>query len=420
MNTLKILTDLDFGTIIAESAAQTQTGAEFLDKYKSYLMMKESSCGLVNSFVQEAKNIRYDNGVHKTLSIVADYINMNKTSWALATACENINKNEQSYNYLNRNAASQVEKLLEMNEEDVVKYIKAGALKNVMFCESFRNIAKQVFKDTPIVEANAEYTTIHPVSMIENMGDGFCFEVCGNLYKMNEDKSICEADWKEVSNTFKTVSSLLESNICSVSENDITINYDKYTYVITEGGKCKKCKKGECEEEKCMKCADEVRENNRLMVMAANPRRKNELAGVLEAIALTCENYDNIVNLDNVAVYSTNRDKFIVIEGEDTMYSTLVASNRSSKWTINEDVITTLSFIKSKTNVSLDENYNEKISKHVEKVSEEEKQEIQMEMENQEINSYKDRIAALTEKFKDNPAKLAILANLANELSTLE
>ena len=235
--TNKILAEMEFASIISEAYANTQTGAEMLNKYKAHVMANESSCALVNSFVREASQCRYDNGVNEALTIVADYINANKTSWALATACESIRNNKNSYNYINLNAAKQVETLLEMSEDDVVKYIKAGALKNVMFCESFRNIAKQVYKENPMVEATAEYTKVTPVSMTENVGDGVCFEVAGTLYKMDEENNVMEANWGEVSNTFKIVSSLLESNMVTVDNHAITVNTQLGTYTITEADK---------------------------------------------------------------------------------------------------------------------------------------------------------------------------------------
>ena len=165
---IKIQAELDFSSIIGESMAQTQTGAELLSKYNSYLLVNEASCALVNSFVKEAALHTYDNGINEALTTVAEYINANKASWALATACESINANTASHNYINRNAAKQVEKLLEMDETNVVKYVKNGALKNVMFCEAFRNIAKQIFKETPMVEAAADYV----VKCIQNWGRG--------------------------------------------------------------------------------------------------------------------------------------------------------------------------------------------------------------------------------------------------------
>ena len=414
--TNKILAEMEFASIISGANAQTQTGAEMLNKYKAHVMANESSCALVNSFIKEASNCRYDNGVNETLSIVADYINQNKTSWALASACESINNNNKSYNYINRNAAKQVEKLLEMNEDDVVKYIKAGALKNVMFCESFRNIAKQVYKDNPMVEATADYTKVTPVSIIENVGDGVCFEVAGNLYKMGDDKTIQEANWNEVSNTFKTISSLLESNMVEVDSHTITVKAPNATYEISEADKVNKIGKEGANDF----TIDQLRENNRLVLMTANPRHKNQLAGVLEAVALVCENYDSIANMDNVSIYTTKNDKFVVIEAGVNLYATLLASNRHSKWTVNENAIEALSFIKSKTNVTLSDNYSKLVEEAVAVADEEEKTRIAEELKAQEQQSYKERIEALTEKFKNDPVKLAVLSKLAQELAEIE
>ena len=409
----KIIAEMDFGSIIGGSTSQTQTGSDLLNKYKSHLMANESTCTLVNNFIREASTCRYDNGVNKVLEEVADYIQNNKTVWALASACESIIANQSSYNYLNRNAVKQVEKLLEMNEEDVVKYIKAGALKNVMYCESFRNIAKQVFREQPVIEATAEYTVAHPISMTEYMGDGVCFEVCGTLYKLDDDKNITESNWSEVSNTFKTISQLLESDCTTIDNQVISVKVGNTEYQICEENKVTRIGKDNTLE----MTVEQLRDNNRLMINATNPRFKNQMAATLEAIALTCENYSHIVNMDNVSIYSTNRDKFIVIESGTNLYATLIQSNHNQKWTINENVVDALSFIKSKTNVSLSENYKSNIENHLEQVSIEEKAQMEADLKAQEIQGYKDRIAALTEKFKNDPTKLAILSKLAQEVN---
>ena len=120
MNT-KTLSELEFNEIINESYAQTQTGEDLLNKYKAYLMSNSCSYGLVNSFVKEAQLCKYDNGVYKVLENVVNYISENKTLWALATACENINYNTNSKNYLNRSALKVVEPLLNLTEDEVVK-----------------------------------------------------------------------------------------------------------------------------------------------------------------------------------------------------------------------------------------------------------------------------------------------------------
>jgi hypothetical protein len=389
-----------------------------LNKYKSFLMANNATCGLVNSFVKEAAELRFDNGVNAVLEQVSDYISNNKTSWALATACESINSNGASYNYLNRNAAKQVESLLEADEDTVVKYIKAGALKNVMFCEAFRNIAKQVYADTPIVESTAEYVSVHPISIVENAGDGFFFEVAGSVYKIDESKKIQEVAWSDVSNTFKTVTSLLESNAVTFDQGTLTAKIGNGEYTISEADDKVTCKRvGHNGVENLFESAAELREHNNLVVAGSINRG---IASVLEALALAFENYKNIVNLDNVAIYSTNRDKFVVIESGEDLYATLLGSNHNTKWTINEDAVSALSFIKAKTNVELGEVYTEAIKSHMANVDEEERKRLEEEAKITEKNGYKERIAALTEKFKNDPAKLAILSELAAKLADAE
>lgn len=447
---IKILADIDFQSIMGESMAQTQTGAEIINKYKSYLMVNEASCALINSFVKEASQHTYDNGVAEALSVVAEYINDNKASWALATACETINVDTRSHNYINRNAAKQVEKLLEMEEDDVVRYVKNGALKNVMFCEAFRNIAKQIFKETPMVEAYADYTIAHPVSFVESVGDGLCFAIEGKIYKIDDDKNIVESNANEVSNTFRTIATILESSNTTIDGHSINVVAGNSVYTISEAGKCEKCKlekpgkfegdklpvsdkditpdpdKTDDKEKNKKKAVKEsldvakLRENNRLVLMTANPRFRNQLAYLLEGIALIAENYDNIANMDNVSIYTTKNDKFVVIEGANTLYASLIASNRHPAWTVNENAVDTLSFIKSKTNTNISEHYSELVKNHIEKVSEQEQETIKQEIHEQSVQSYKERIAALTEKFKNDPVKLAVLSNIASELNCAE
>ena len=413
----KTLAEMEFASIISEATAQTQTGAELINRYKSYVMSHDITHSLVNNFVREASNCRYDNGVVEALEIVADYINLNKTSWALASTCESLNANNSSYNYINKNfAVKQVEKLLEMNEDDVVKYIKAGALKNVMFCEEFRNIAKQVYKDNPLVEATAEYVRRTPVSLVENVGDGVCFQVKGQLFKIADDKTIQEAQAKEVSNTFRIISQLLESQYVTIDEHAIEVKLDNATYEISESGNVKRIGK---DGEKVM-TVEQLRENNRLMLMTANPRFRNQLAGILESVALLVENYDSVVNLDNVAIYETKNDTFMVIESGTNIYSTLLRSNRHPKWTINENVIEALSFIKTKTNVTLNESYDEAVAKCMEEMDEEHHAKIEAELKEEKMNSYKERIEALTEKFKNDPVKMAVLSKLAQDIANVQ
>lgn len=407
---IKILAELDFQGILGESMAQTQTGAEIISKYQSYLLVNEANCALVNSFVKEASNHTYDNGVHHTLVKVTEFISENKASWALASACESINNDNSSHNYIKRNAAKQVEKLLEMDETNVVKYVKNGALKNVMFCEEFRNIAKQIFKETPMVEATADYVVTHPVSFVESVGDGLCFSVLGKLYKVDDDKNITEGNWNEVSNTFRTITSILESSNTTIDNHTITIKAGNGTYVISEANKVTRDGKE--------MTSVQLREHNRLVLMTANPRHRNQFAALLEGIALVVENYERIANMDTVGIYETKNDKFLVIEGSDKLYATLLASRRHPAWTVNENAMDALTFIKAKTNVSLSECYRDMVKNQIERVSEQEQENIMQELHEQKVQSIRERIEMLTEKFKNDPAKLAVLSKCAQDLGS--
>lgn len=408
----KILTELEFGSIIGESQAQTSTGESLLNRYKSHCMANESTCALVNNFIKEASKLTYDNGIVAVLEEVVDFVNSNKTRWQIASACESIQAQQTSYNMLNLNAAKQAEKLIDLNEDEAVKYIKAGAFKNIMFCEAFRSIAKSVFKNQPMVEVNAEYTTIHPISIVEKNGEDLYFEVVGNLYKMNEDNQVSAANWNEVSNNFKNVTSILESNLVKSCDETLIFTVNKHEYRINESNKVVKVSNN-TEKEMTL---EQLREDNRLMVNATNPRFQNEMARVLECIAQVCESYDNIVSLDNTSIIESKNDKFVLVECGGNVFATLLKSTHNPQWTINEGAMKAVDFIKSKTRIDLTEKLNTAIKANISEVSEEEKQLMEQELENKEIQDVKDRIAALTEKYKDDPAKLAVLASLSESL----
>ena len=60
------------------------------------------------------------------------------------------------------------------------------------------------------------------------------------------------------------------------------------------------------------------------------------------------------------------------------------------------------------------------VQNHIEEVSAQEQENIKKEIKEAEVQSYRERIAALTEKFKNDPTKLAVLSSIAQELATAE
>ena len=429
----KPLADIDFANVLAEAFAETQTGVELINKYRQYMLKNESSCTLINNFLAEAKNCMFDNGVVSVVNRVSGVITENKVSWQLATACEAINRNRSSYNYLNRNAASTVEKLLEQNEENVVKYIKAGALKNVMFCESFRNIVNGVFTDVQTV-VTENYTATRPVSYMEESEGKRYFEVLGNIYAISGNE-IQEAKASDVSGDFLIISRLLESNIAEFDANTekLTVNLPLAVYeVCAEDGKVKctrtskkctdkkDCKDTDCKESITFTNEAALREHNRLVVGATAFNQRNQMAEILEAIARAFEHFENFVLLDNTQIISNANDKFVVIENKENAYAYCVSSNHSTGWKVNTTIVEALEFIKKQTNLNIAKDYKENVDEQIAKTEADAAEQIKESIKKDEMNARKKRIEMLTEKFKNDPARLAVLSKVAEALTAEE
>lgn len=419
----KPLAELDFASMLTEAYADTQTGSTLLNKYRQYLLTNESSCNVVNNFLNEARNYMYDSGIANLVNEISETIQENKVSWQLATACESINANRSSYNYLNRNAANTVEKLLEQNEENVVKYIKAGALKHVMFCEAFRNIVNSVFTDCQTV-ITEEYTAVHPVSYVEENEGKRYFEVLGNIYVM-EGSEIKEAKATEVSGDFLVISRLLESNHANFDPNTekLTVNTPLAVYeVYTEDGAvvCKRTsnKKDETTLESItFKNEFELREHNRLVVGATSYTQRSNVAELLEGIARAFENFENFMLLDNTQIISSKNDKFVVIENQENAYAYLLQSNHNTGWKVNTTIVEAIDFIKKQTNLNITKDYKENVDKQIELTESEKAEQIAEDIKKGELLGRKQKIEALTEKFKDDPATLAVLSKIAQAIN---
>lgn len=429
-NVFKPLAELDFAFVLSESFAETRTGEELINKYRQYLLKNESTCQLVNNFLAEAKNYMYDSGVVQVVNKISEVVAENKISWKLATACEAINSNRSSYNYLNRNAAATVEKFLEHDESNVVKFIKAGALKDVMFCESFRNIVNSVFTDVQTI-VTENYTAVHPVSFVEE-NDGACyFEVLGHIYSVKGNE-ISEAKASDVSGDFLMVSRLLESNLCQFDANaeKMTVDTPLAVYEIcSEDGevKCtrtskkastkKECDGKECKESITFRNESELREHNRLVVGATAYNHRNQVAELLESIARAFENFDKLALIDNTQIITNNTEKFVVIENKENVFAYSILTSDRSNWKINTTVVEALDFIKKRTNINISRDYKENIEEQIVKTEKDSAEKIKESIKNDEMAARIRKIEMLTEKFKNQPAKLAVLSKIAESLN---
>ena len=429
MNTpFKPLTEIDFSMRLTEAFAMTKTGESLLNKYRQHMLNNPSTCSIINSFIAEARGCTYDDGVKSVLDDICQIIDENRVSWQLATACEAVNANMSSYNYLNRNAAAQVEKLLEQNEEDVVKYIKAGALKNVMFCESFRNIVNSVYSDRQLI-ITEDYEKFTPVSMFEENNGKNYFEVLGKVYSI-QGSEISEASAAEVSGDFVAVSRILESKFASFDANTETFtanipmaNGASATYTIKEEDGCKKCKRekkdkdGKCVEAIEFKNEGQIREHNRMVVGATGRATQSVMAEALEGIAKVYENFDKLTLLDNVKIITSKNDKFVVIENKENALAFSVLSNHSSAWKVNTNIVEALDFIKKRTALSLNKEFTKNIDEQIKKTEADNAAQIRESIENDAIQARKNKVADLIVKFKDDPARLAVLSKIAESLN---
>ena len=151
----KILKELDFGTLVMNSEAVTESGKNFLNKYKNYCYNNAVNYAVVNAFVNEARQFGFDKNVQKVASDVTSRINERKTGWALASVCEGINANNSIYNNMNRRGAAIVESVLEKSEQEIIESIKAGELQGAAFVPQINAICKSVYDNT----INENYVT---------------------------------------------------------------------------------------------------------------------------------------------------------------------------------------------------------------------------------------------------------------------
>ena len=419
MNMYKVLTGLDFSGKLFEAKAQTAIGNELITKYRTYLVANPATCGTVNAFLREARGLSYDTGIQALVEVLAESINANKFGWALASVCESIENGGNGHsNYLQMRAVEQVRPMLEMKEEDIVSYIKSGALTDVMYVEQFRNIAKAVYRAQPVVEYSDQYTAVHPVALCEKGETGFYFHAGGHLFRTNES-GIYEVTQKDVSREFLVVANMIESGMVQLKDGALVMEAFGRAYKVEEKDEQVHCTitlEGTTTEY----TVDQLRENNNYLVNAAPTNQKAYRASILEGFAKVVENYGNIAILNNVSIINNNNDKFIVIENGGNAYAKLLRTNRSQPWEVTGDIAQIVEAVKKYTHIDITKLYEQAISTAVEDAKEKEGQQVKENLEKEAMDKRKAKIAELTEKYKNDPTRLAMLSQIAAELASLE
>ena len=420
---VKLLKNLDFASKINGTEAVTEAGKEMLNNYRGYVYSNPVTCGIVNGFCAEAKKFSFDAGLMGILESINSYINENTISWQLASACESINSNNSSYGYLAKIGLDQVDKLLEMNESEVVSYLKAGAMKNLTFIPEFRQILKNVYSSTISETRAANYIVTTPVSyvFVSESKDKY-FSVLGRTYKQTEEGVVSEAVCDD--KTFNRINSLLES--FTKSDNDIFVEYkgthgDVARFTINENGLT--FTKGETEEKFESASAFLEFANKVSKPMAMN--EKMNWMNVTSAIAEVLEARENVVALDNVNVLTTSVGNVCtIIEGKDNVQLTVnrsVSAGTSSK--SYDFMVEALKDVIKVTGIDLKGIYESRIDEDCKKADPEKYQEIKEQLEADKeaaFSARRKKIALLAESYKNDPVKIALLNKAAKELAMLE
>lgn len=418
---IKLMKDLRFAEKLNSTQAVSEAGKELLNNYRAYVYSNAPTCAVVNSFVNEAQKYSFDAGVSTILESVTGFINENKISWKLATACERINENDSTFNYINKIGVQQVEKLLEMNENDVVSYIKAGSLKSFQYIPEFRQICKEVYKQN-ITETKApNFVVNNPVSFVLVNEDSQYFNVYGKTFKI-EDGTISEAVCDD--KLFNDVNKLLEG-FTRDGEN-LVVNFrsshgDNLTFTLNENGieltNGKSINEKFDEPVKFMEYANMVSKT-------MNATDKMNFMTFSNNISKVLENMDNVVLIDSVKIVESSDGTICAIcEADNNVNLTVFRSYKYGTSSKNFDFIAeALNNVVKLTGIDLTTMYEDRINEDCKKNNAEEN-EIREQLEaNKEaqFNIRKKKIAMLAESFKNDPVKLALLNKVAKDLKSLE
>lgn len=421
---VRLLKDLDFSAKINSKEAVTEAGKELLKNYRAYCYSNAPTCGIVNGFVAEASNFSFDTGLINILESVKAYINENNITWKLASTCEGIINNNSSQSYISKFAVENVQKLVEMKEEDAVSYIKGGVLKNVQYVPEFRNICKEVYKSKINESQAVNYTVTNPISYVyvdENKNQ--FFTVSGKVFKISDGKTVEESvcDNKNF-NRINTMLLEFKKDNDNIFFEMASTHGDKMKFTLSnEDSKKLTFEKGSIKESfdkpiKFMEYSDMISKT-----MSMNERMI--FMNVSKNISDIFENLDNIVVLDCVKYLQCNNGtNLAIIEAKDNVNLTVFQSINAGKSSNTYDyMVEALNNVTKLTGIDLKFMFEDRINEDCKKAPEynEVTEQLNENMKAQ-MDIRKKKIAMLAERYKDDPLRLSLLSAAAKQLNVLE
>lgn len=420
---LNLIKGLSFADKLNMTEAITESGKEFLKNYRGFLYTNPASYGLVNGFIRESAAYKYDNGIATILESVLKYVTENKISWKLASACEIIENSNSQYDYIAKEGCKTAEKLLSMNESEVVQYIKAGALKSIQYIPEFRNICKEVYGTMHVDEVRTtQYTLTSPISYSIIKENETWFAVNGYSYCIKEGKvsqAVCDdADFNIINSLLPNFSKVDESLVYEWQAN---WNEPSYKFTISENEI--KFEKGEsiCETFNNTIDFKQYCDNFSSTLFGAT---KSNFMNIAMNVARVQEGFDSICEVDTAKVLEcANGTIANIIEGNDNVNLTWVRSTSGSVSNEFEYMHEALDQVQKMTNVNLRSSYEARINEDMKKEDPESYANINEQLKatkDAKIEERRQKIQQLAEAYKNDPTKIAILSSLSKELALLE
>lgn len=424
---VKLLKNLDFASKINGTEAVTEAGKEMLQNYRGYVYSNPVTCGIVNGFIQEAAKFSFDTGLVGILESVNSFIKEHSISWQLASACESINSNNSSYGYLSKLGVEQVDKLLdkEMNESEVIAYLKAGAMKNLTFIPEFRQILKNVYASSIQETVAPNYVVSTPVSYVivsesEGAKDTY-FKVLDKTFKRDKDNNISEAICDDPK--FNRINSLLDN--FTKTDDSIFVEYkgthgDVARFTINENNLV--FTKGEITE--TFSTPADFKQYCDTVSKGMMFNEKLNWMNFTSAVAEVFEANDTITALDNVNVLSTATGNVCtIVEGNNIVLAVNRSFNAGTSTKSYDFMVEALKDVVRVSGIDLKGIYEGRINEDCKKADPEKYAEIKEQLaadKEAAFNARRKKIAMLAEQFKNDPVKIALLNKAAKELSMLE
>lgn len=308
----KILKELDFGTLVMNSEAITESGKNFLNKYKNYCYNNAINYAVVNAFVNEAKQYGFDQNIQKVASYVAARISEHKTGWALASVCESINANNSIYNNMNRRGTAIVESVLEKSEQEIIESIKAGELQSAAFVPQINAICKSVYNNT----INENYVTSNfraftPISFVQLNEDGSReFNVYGVTFNVSESGIQVTTNHDKLFNEVNNIVAEMNVNddileyTTSLGNRNVTFKINENSIEIVDNTVSTSF-------ENIDNFAEAIESRSKKAIM--NLTESYKLQNAASAVTKVFENMANIFKLDNVKLFNGNSNQIVAV-----------------------------------------------------------------------------------------------------------